>query len=330
MIDLDRLRAIPDAAVPRTDVVTEGIAASVTYLASDAALRSVEVDPYWPKWDSPWWHVLLLHELGETARIPRRITDALAAGIDGLLHVMPIEPTELVGIDPHRDLACHCALGTMVPILAACGVPVDRALPWVKPWFARYQMTDGGLNCDETAYRVTSGCASSMVATVPALEAMLALGADDRGFVDRAARCVLDRGLERGSSSVHNAEEREAAPAWHQLAFPRFYFYDVLRGLSAVTAWAEVTAQPLAAHAIAPVVSSLCARFPDGIVRVERHAHAGRQTYLPTADRSPSPRAPATSFALLDAVSAIGAPSEALTREWAVARARLRRITLVA
>ena len=41
----------------------------------------------------------------------------------------------------------------MFQVLAASGIDVERALPWIKPWFVRYQMADGGLNCDEAAYR---------------------------------------------------------------------------------------------------------------------------------------------------------------------------------
>src|SRR5437764_15126492 len=102
------------------------MADSVAYLASDAALRSIEADPYWPKWHSPWWHMLLLHELGETRRIPAPTVAALAAGLDRLLHLFPITPAELEGVDTMRDLACHCALGTMVPVLADCGIDVEH------------------------------------------------------------------------------------------------------------------------------------------------------------------------------------------------------------
>lgn len=329
VFDLARLAAIPDPPPIRSAAVQRGIAGSVAYLGSDAALRSLARDPYWPKWDSPWWHMLLLHELGEARQIPARAAAAMVAAIDRLLHTFPIRPEDAPGVDRHRDLSCHCALGTMAPVLAACGVDVDRGLPWVKPWFVRYQMADGGLSCDDTAYLQTGECPSSMVGTVAPLEAMLLGEADSseqRAFVDRAAGFLIDRALIHGSSSVHNAEERDAAPAWRSLAFPRFYFYDVLRGLAALVRWAEVTAQSIPASAIALVVEALIERAPDGVLRVERHAHAGCSTIMPTADRSPSPRGPTSLFPLLEAVSVIGEPSEALTRQWAVARAGLLRL----
>ncbi len=329
VIDLAKLAAIPDPSPARTAAIERGIADSIAYLGSEAAQRSFEIDPYWPKWHSPWWHMLLLHELGEARQIPARAAAAMVAGIDGLLHIFPIHPSDAPGANPQRDIACHCALGTMVPVLAACGIDVDRALPWVKPWFVRYQMADGGLNCDETAYRATDECPSSMVATVAPLEAML-LGdpgtSEQRSFVDRAAQFLIARALIHGSPTVHNAAERDSAVSWRALAFPRFYFYDVLRGLAALVRWAEATARPLPEAAVAIVVDSLVERWPDGVVRVERHAHAGRTTILPTPDRSPSPRAPTSTFPLLDAVSVLGEPSEALTRQWSATRAGLLRL----
>jgi len=319
--------AVPHPEVPRTGAIERGIAASTAYLGSDAALSAIALDPYWPKWDSPWWHMLLLHELGEARQIPARAAHAMAARIDRLLHVFPIRPGDApAGFDPHRDVACHCALGCMIPVLAACGVDVDRALPWVKPRFVRHQMADGGLSCDEGAYLVVDECPSSMVGTIAPFEAML-LGrdppAEERGFLDRGARFLLGRALVFGSPTVHNAEEREAAPAWRLPCFPRFYFYDVLRGLAALVRWAESTGQALPLRAVAGVAGDLVARFPDGIVRVERHAHAGKHTIV---SGRPAPREPASSFPLLEAASALGEPSPALTRQSSEARRGLLRL----
>lgn len=330
MIDLAKLAAISDPPPIRTAAVERGIADSVAYLGSDAAQRSLELDPYWPKWHSPWWHMLLLHELGEARQIPARAAAAMVAGLDRLLRIFPIHPGDAPGANLQRDIACHCALGTMFQVLTACGIDVDRALPWIKPWFVRYQMVDGGLNCDEAAYRQTGECPSSMVATVAPLEAMLlgeAWSNEQRAFVDRAARFLIDRALIHGSQTVHNAEERGAEVAWRALAFPHFYFYDVLRGLAALVRWAETTEQTLPHAAIAIVVEALVERSPDGVARVERQAHAASSTILPTADRSPSPHAPASTFPLLEAVSVIGEPSEALTRQWSAARAGVLRLS---
>lgn len=329
MLDLVKIAAALDPPVHRSAAVERGIADSIAYLGSDAALRSIELDPYWPKWDSPWWHLLLLHELGEARRIPERVVLAMVDGLDSRLHVFPIRPDEAPGADLHRDVVCHCALGTMYQVLAACGIDVERALPWITPWFVRYQMADGGLNCDESAYLQIGECPSSMVGTVAPLEAVL-LGAmrtdAGRAFVERSSSFLIERGLVRGSQTAHNAAERDAAVAWRSLAFPRFYFYDVLRGLAALVRSAEATGRALPYAAVELSVDALLARAPDGILRVERQAQLGKMTLLPTPDRTPSPRAPASSFPLLDAVSVIGDVSEALTRQWSSARAGLLRL----
>ncbi|ADO73894.1 uncharacterized protein STAUR_6137 [Stigmatella aurantiaca DW4/3-1] len=329
MIDLEKLAAVPSPPSFQSAAIERGIADSVAYLGSAAAQRSLERDPYWPKWDSPWWHMLLLHELGEARQIPMRASAAMAVGLERLLHLFPIHPSDAPGADLQRDSACHCALGTMYPVLAACGIDVERTLPWVRPWFVRYQMADGGLNCDNTAYLQTGECPSSMVGTVAPLESML-LGSggtsEHSGFVGRAASFLIDRALIHGSQSVHNAEERGAAVAWRALTFPRFYFYDVLRGLAVLVRWAETAEQLLPEAAIAIVVTALVERWPDGIVHIERQAHAKSTTILPTSDRSPSPRASASTFSLLDATSRLGEPSEALTRQWTEVRAGLLRL----
>jgi len=316
-----RLADVPVPALARTAAIERGIADSVAYLESEAAPRSIALDPYWPKWDSPWWHMLLLHELGEAGRIPGRAVVAMLAGLEAYpLHIFPIHPGEAPpGTDLSRDVACHCALGCMYQVLSAYGVPVGRALPWIEAWFLRYQMADGGLNCDEHAYLKTDECPSSMVGTIAPFEAMLVRGTQG-AFLERGARFLIERALSQGSPTAHNARERDAAPAWRQPCFPRFYYYDVLRGLAALVRWAEATAQPLLYAAVAGVVDELIERASDGVIRIGRQAYVGMTTVVPTLERGSAVRQPASTFALLDAVSQIGEPSEALTRQWTAAR----------
>lgn len=331
MRDLAKLAAVPHPEVPRGEAIERGIAASVAYLGSDAALAAIALDPYWPKWDSPWWHMLLLHELGETRRIPARAAAAMVEGVDRFLHVFPIRPDEgPAGYDPYRDVPCHCALGCVVPVLAGCGIDVDRALPWVRPWFVRYQMADGGLSCDESAYLVAGECPSSMVGTIAPFEAMLLardlgdLPAEQAAFVDRAAGFLIARALVYGSPTVHNAAERESAPAWRLPCFPRFYFYDVLRGLDALVRWAAATGSALPWRSVSPALADLVARFPDGVVSVQRDARAGWPSIDPSGPRGA--RQPASSFPLLEAASRLGEPSAALTRQWSEVRRGVQRL----
>jgi hypothetical protein len=307
----DALTAIPDIDVPPA---TEGeLEASVAYLGSDAAAASLGEDAYWPKWDSPWWHMLLLFELGEARRIPARAVRAMVAALDALpMHTFPLRPEDWPpGLHPARHGSCHCALGSIDQVLTACGVEVDAELPWIRPWFERYQMRDGGMNCDESAYLVADECPSSMVGTIAAFEAMLRRG--DSAFVDAGAQFLIGRALVRGSDTRHNAEERAAADAWVQPTFPRFYFYDVLRGLTALVRWGTQRRREVPLAAIAPAAISLPR---DGVVRIGRRAFAGKGTWARGADGAWGRVSEASSFPLLEGVSQLGAASPRLTAQW--------------
>jgi hypothetical protein len=183
-------------------------------------------------------------------------------------------------------------------------------------------MADGGANCDETAY-LSGECASSMVATIAPFEAMLARPPGE--LLDRAAAFLVERRLTDGSPSRHNAEERDAAPRWRLPCFPRFYFYDVLRGLAALVRWAEVRSRTLPLEAVAGAAAHLAAEFPDGVVRLQRRGYAGTPT-MARIDGAWVRGQPASVFPLLDAVSAIDRPCPVLTRQWIEARRGLLRL----
>jgi hypothetical protein len=325
---IDRLAHVPEVEVPPAPAAQAALLESLRYLGSDAAQRSTDGHVYWPKWDSPWWHFLACVELGEARRVPERAASALLAAMKAVpLQVFPILPEDLPpGDDGSRSL-CHCQVASAWQMLSACGVDVDRELPWVGPWFVRYQMADGGLNCDNDAYLVKGECPSSMVGSVPSLEAMLLgeLDAAREAFVDRAAAFLIERRLTLGSSTQHNAGERQREPAWRQLCFPRFYLYDVLRGLAALTRWSELREQPIPLAAIEPVVEHLLGSFPDGVVRLGRLAVEGLSTRALDAAGAWT-RQPASRFALLDATSAVGSASPALTRQWTEVRRTLLRL----
>jgi hypothetical protein len=315
------LTSVPQVALDNDAGVTRAIDAEVAYLESKEASASIARDTYRPKWSAPWWRMLLLHELGAVERIPARVVSAMVDGLAALpLHIFPIHAEDWPsGVDQQLGSTCHCAIGCMDQVLAACGVDVDRALPWIASWYRRYQMADGGYNCDESAYLVTNECPSSMVGTIAPFEAMIRRGPIDP--CDRAAAFLIERELWRGSPTLHNEDERTAAKSWPDLCFPRFYFYDVLRGLTALVRWASARSRTIPLAAIAPVVEHLAAKFPDGIVRVGRMAIEGKATLA--FEGGTWKRRPATVGSLLALVSRPGAVSPALTRSWSSTRREL-------
>jgi hypothetical protein len=315
------LAGVPLVELEADAQVMRAIDGEVAYLESKEALASIALDTYCPKWSAPWWSMLLLHELGAGERIPSRVVSAMVDGLSALpLHIFPIHPAEWPPhVDQQLGSTCHCAIGCIDQVLTACGVDVDRALPWIAAWYRRYQMADGGYNCDESAYLVTNECPSSMVGTIAPFEAMTRRQPTDT--CDRAAKFLIERQLWRGSQTLHNEDERAAAKSWPELCFPRFYFYDVLRGATALVGWATTQSRPLPLGAVAPVVEHLVAQFPDGIVRIGRVAFEGKTTLA--FDGSTWKRRPAMVGSLLSLVSRSGEASPALTRRWNTTRREL-------
>lgn len=292
------------------------IDASVAYLASEEALRSLARDPYWPKWDSPWWHMTLLWEMGEAARISRAAAEAMAAAVDSrYLKFFPTRPEELpAGADPYRDVLCHCALGTVWQVLDACGVPAAERLPWARPWLTRYRLADGGWNCDEAAY-TRAAPRSSVVSTLPVLEVLLSLpdrAPEEDAALDAGAEYLLSRRLFRSlskSGAVMNGD-------WLRLAFPLFYEYDALRGLAFAVRWSRLRGRRLDAAAVGEAAEAVRSHARDGTLSPARRAWDGARTLAPDGRGGWEKRPSAASFDLLEQVSSMGAPNPWLQRRW--------------
>lgn len=325
MDERDRAREIVDRALSRAPAVLPAMSAgaveeTVAALASERARASLKLDPYWPKWDTPWWRIALLDELGLAARVPAPATQAFLEAVQtAYIHEFPFRVEDVpAGVDPVRGIPCHCALGTLDRVFTACGIDVDRALPWVRPWYGRYALPDGGFNCDEAAY-VKPVPRSSVVSTLPPLEALLSRREHtpaELELLDRGAAYLLDRKLCRSLSRAGALID----PAWLEPTFPRFYEYDILRGLSFVVRWARRRGARIPAGAVVEAVGQLDRRLaPDGSLAPTRRAWQGARTLAQDAAGTWTRGHPARTFPLLEEAGAVGRPSAALTREWRTA-----------
>ncbi len=324
---LDRVRAVlstPETPAPVPVHRDQSLGETIWYLDSSAARESLEADPYWPKWDAPWWRMTLLWEMGLADRIPSAAAQALVHALSTkCLHTFPFRIEDVpAGVDPIRGIPCHCQLGTGYQVLAACGVAVDGELPWIRSWFLKYQLPDGGLNCDEEAY-VRPTPRSSVVSTLPPLEAVLRctkrpLTPEEETFLDRGAAYLIARSLcrsiKRGGAVID--------ATWLQPGFPRFYFYDVLRGLSFLVEWAETRRRPLPAVSIVEA----CERLIVGELRPGREDLTKARTRRRTPEGEWESGVPVGSFPLLQEASDPSRPSPSLAASWAKARAGLRRL----
>lgn len=295
------------------------VVALLADLASDATERSLRDDPYWPKWSSPWWKLLLLHEVGLGHLAPRAAVDALVRAInEKYLAFFPFTEDQVPpGTDGHRDIMCHCALGCVSTLLRASGRDVEATIPWSRGWFLRYQLPDGGLNCDEAVY-VRDTPRSSVVSTVPTLEAVLdkpVRSPGETAFIARGARYLLDRKL----GTVSRSTGAPIEPSWLEPIFPRFYFFDVLRGLSFVTRWALDAGTALPAHALAAPLAALAHRVgPEGGLAPRRDDHVVASNIVrgPDGQWEKGKGVSTSTFPLLARAQRSDAPSAALTRAW--------------
>ena len=309
---------------------------SVTYLNSDQAIKSIELDPYWPKWDSPWWHMSLLYEMGYASYIPDHIIQLILDMMNShYLKFFPIHEHELpVGINPYTRIPCHCQLGNMYQILRSKRPDVDDVLPWIRPWFLKYQLPDGGLNCEDDAYRISMK--SSIASSLPVFEAMMmcaeetGLSEEEDVFLDKAAAYVIDHRL------IHKLTGELMDPDFLKLQFPRYYSYDLLRGLHFITRWrnyrkiskAKVanmnstiagdidTNSASVEDVIAYGIEILQSKLKEGMLSVERSDLAGVRSRNIDDMGEWSIRTPASRFQLLDEVGAIDSPSIFLTHQF--------------
>lgn len=299
---------------------------SVDYLASDEAIRSIDIDAYWPKWNGPWWHMMVLHEMRLTEQIPNRVVEKIIDSLNSFyLPFFPFTEEEVPsGKDPLAHIACHCQLGTMDQLLTTYGINVEQRIPWIRQWYMRYQLPDGGLNCDEAAYSKPSP-KSSIVSTLPPLEAVLngtkrEFTQAEIEFLDRGAEYLISKRLFRTSQGTTIDQ------TWLDLCFPRFYHYDVLRGLSFLLNWAVRLGRSIPLSAIEESVLHIERNFPDGIVRVKRNCWAGATTRTYDSTMGTWQRLPASSYPLLHALSELDTESRYLTLEWYQAKMSLAKL----
>jgi len=289
---------------------------SLTYLQSSAALTSIERDPYWPKWDSPWWHMSLLSEMNLAPMIPA-ITIATMVRVlkTHYLPIFPIKEEDIPkGTDPFRQIACLCAVGNMYQVLFNAGVDVDSELPWMRKWFLTYQLPDGGLNCDEKAY-VNQNPKSSIVTTVSCLEAILFcrkkdLTSDEVEFLNRGATYLVKQKLFR-RISTGEVIDRD----WLEIRFPRFYDYDFLRGYYFLEKWRQQSGFHLPEVLVQEITELVQHQIVNGSIVLKRYNLFDKRSYNPAPDGSWA-FGSATEFDLMKAVSFDGCICSPLTQKW--------------
>lgn len=284
--------------------MSKSIENSVTYLSSPQAVEAIRQDPYWPKWDGPWWHMLTLFEMGLAHRIPKESVVALIRSIEERYpKFFPFKESDLPpGSNPYRDSPCHCQLGCVYQVLHACGVNVDAELPWIRGWFLKSQLPDGGLNCDNDAY-LKSVPKSSITSSLPPLEAILFCTArvfteKEEHFLNSGAEYLLSHQLCRRRTTGEIIET-----SWLLPCFPHFYEYSVLRGIRFLKAWGERFGKVLPDFVSQLEAEQSQSYFKNGRWLLKRKISDSSQTTVIPTFLHQHEKGPAKTFLLLDAIS---------------------------
>jgi len=296
--------------------VEGALAKSKSYLSSLAALQSIERDPYWPKWDSPWWHMSLLNEMNLAKEIPKPAISKMVHALNNhYLPVFPVREEEVpIGTDPYRKIACLCAVGNMYQVLFNAGVNVDREIPWMREWFLRYQLADGGLNCDEKIYTKPIP-KSSIVTTVSCLEAVLfcrarKLTQEEVAFLEKGANYLLRQKLFRRVSTGEVIDKN-----WLEIRFPRFYEYDFLRGFYFLAKWRQHSGFSIPDELVDEVERLVSLQMVDEGIKLKRYNLFDKRSYNPGADGVWA-WGDASEINLMRTVSFEGSICLPLTRKW--------------
>jgi hypothetical protein len=287
----------------------EAIRHSVGRLSVDTRLSAIGGAGSRLKWSGPWWHMALLCEMGA----PERIPDSAIANALTLLK-KSTWPRFVIGEadkpvseeDRAKMDCCHCELAVFYMVLSACGCDMNAETPWIRQWFLAHQLPDGGLNCSPEAY--VGSRKSSVVSSLPPLEAILRFTRreftpQEAAFLDNGARYLIEHRLCRvkGRDDFIN-------PEWLKPIFPRFFEYDVLRGMSYLVAWAERRKQPLPLEVLQEGLRLLEPWIDDDRVRI------GTQVF------GEGGRWKSDEFPLLELVGSTGTVSPYLSREFARVR----------
>jgi len=307
--------------------LSEGLEKSQSYLSSGEALESIVRDPYWPKWDSPWWHMSLLNEMDLAKEIPAAtISKMIQVLKDHYLPVFPIKEDEVpAGTDPYRKIACLCAVGNMYQVLFNAGVDVDQELPWMREWFLRYQLPDGGLNCDEKVYTKPIP-KSSIVTTLSCLEAVLFCRSRDltdgeSAFLNRGASYLLKQRLFRKVSTGEVIDKD-----WLEIRFPRFYEYDFLRGFYFLEKWRQQSGFSIPDDLVDEVEELVSQQMTEQGIKLKRYNLFDKRSYNSTTDGNWA-WGTASEFDLMKAVSFEGSICLPLTKKWSEVKPKLAFVT---
>ncbi len=232
----DRSRKDPEVSSCRAQIASYGPVAEVLQEQHRDGYWDQPEDCYWPKWRATVWPLILLAEMGVPGDNPR-IRAACeyylkAAGNQDKSWPPPEYPEgDLTG---YRLLWEPCVTGNMARTLVQFGYGEDPRVREMFEWLVKFQLPDGGWNCEPGPWG-KDVFHSSFMSTIEPLWAFTALDPSHwlkggNEAVSRGCEFLLMHRLFKSDKTGKVINEE-----WTRLHFPLFYFYDILHGLRVLT-----------------------------------------------------------------------------------------------
>ncbi|GKV57730.1 hypothetical protein NCCP2222_36770 [Sporosarcina sp. NCCP-2222] len=287
------------------ETIQYAIEDSIKFLESYPKLPIEGIENSRRKWDGFWWHLAALYEMGEVRQVPESAILKAKYILEAQtwpIFVKSAEDLPTTEMDKMKMDCCHCELAVFYMILMEYGCDLDKELPWIREWFLKHQLPDGGLNCEPDAY--TCSNKSSIISTLPPLEAILwytnrDFTEEEAFFLDQGARYLIEHCL------VYSKQTGEIIDKeWLKPCFPRFFEYDILRGMAFLVEWSRRRKKPLPTDLLYKGIHLLDSHVDATGIRI------GRQVFDPQGPWG------GHTFALLETVSEIGQVSPFLTKQF--------------
>jgi len=181
-------------------------------------------DLYRPKYSATIWKLIVLADLGLTAK-DDRIRKPCEFFLNEYARPDGGFDTPVPSVPPPRSELC--ITGNLARTLLVCGYGEDRRVLAAFDWLVENQMDDGGWHCfyEQAHGRGTLDC----------WEGLSAFAALPRRKWTRRIKRSVERGVEFYLDRELFREGRRRYLPWFRFHYPVHYYYDLLVGLDVIT-----------------------------------------------------------------------------------------------
>ena len=211
---LDRPKTDPDVKETHAAISQRGWANEILRLQKPGGYWEHADNLYRPKYVATNWRLIVLSDLGLTAKDPR-----VRKTCEIFLHSYPRKDGGFGRVSSH-----FCFTGNLARTLIKCGYEEERTVRTALDWLVRNQKEDGGWHCFGFSY-----------GTLDCWEALSAFAVFPRHKWSRSIKRSVERGCEFYLNRRLFRQGKKKYEPWFRFHYPVHYYYDLLVGLDLIT-----------------------------------------------------------------------------------------------